>query len=130
MCGLDVFVKDIDYALLNDLFKKWREVVPYYYGDYYPLTNHSTESDAYIAWQFNRPQTADTLVEVFFREDTNILGLRLKLRDLETETNYQVNQYGNNENLVMSGKQLMENGLKVYTANTPSAEIYIIKKCK
>ncbi len=130
MCGLDVFVKDIDYTLLNKLFKKWREVVPYYYGDYYPLTNHSTDSDACIAWQFNRPQTEDALVEAFFRPDTTILGLLLKLRDLQPQAKYQVNQYGNNKNVIMSGKELMENGLKVFTTATPSAEIYIIKKCK
>ena len=130
MCGVDVFVKDIDYPLLADLLKKWREVVPYYYGDYYPLTDYSTQSDACIAWQFNRPQIVDALVEVFFREDTNILGLRIKLRDLEPETKYNVNLYGNDENLVISGKELMENGLKVYTCTTPSAEIYVIKKCE
>jgi alpha-galactosidase len=130
MSGLDIFAKDTNYALLKDLLKKWRQVAPYYYGDYYPLTVYSTESDVCMAWQFNCPQGGEALVEAFFRQNTNIIGLMIKLRDLDLEAKYQVNLYGSDKNFIMSGKALMDDGLKIYSSAAPSAELYVIKKCK
>ena len=36
--GIDVRLKDLDYAALRRLIGQWRQVAPNYYGDFYPLT--------------------------------------------------------------------------------------------
>ena len=36
-------------------------------GDYYPLTSYSLQPDHWIAWQFNRPETGDGVVQAFRR---------------------------------------------------------------
>ena len=50
------FRVDVDDALIQKLYREWLEVGPDYFGDYYPLTAHSLDQDAWIAWQFHRPE--------------------------------------------------------------------------
>ena len=63
-------------------------VRPYYYGDYYPLLPCSLNSDCgtdpskersaafeWAAWQFNRPEEGDGMVQAF-RRDENAESIR------------------------------------------------------
>src|SRR5260370_4139933 len=68
--GWDVRRKDPDYNLLHHLLAQWRQVAPFYYGDYYPLTAYSTGDDAWAAWQFDRPESRDGMVQAFRRRES------------------------------------------------------------
>lgn len=129
MCGFDIRVKDIDYPQLQKLFTYWRQtVIQNFYGDYYPLTSHSTSSDACMAWQFNRPESGEGLVQAFFRPETTILGLRLKLHGLIPDAVYEISYYDRDEKNSLSGEELMTNGLKVYSDSLPEAAVISYKK--
>ncbi|OQA01672.1 MAG: Alpha-galactosidase [Planctomycetes bacterium ADurb.Bin412] len=129
MCGFDIRVKDIDYPQLQKLFGYWRQtVIQNFYGDYYPLTAHSTASDACLAWQFNRPETGEGLVQAFFRPDTTVLGLRLKLRGLEPGAAYELSRYGSEEKTSLTGEELMKSGLKIYADSLPEAAVITYQK--
>jgi alpha-galactosidase len=129
MCGFDIRVEDIDYPQLRKLFNYWREIIPHYYGDFYPLTPHSTKDDAWMAWQFNRPETGEGIVQAFLRPNAqSILGLRLKLRDLQPNAQYEITRYNQKEKITLSGEELMTSGLKVYMDSTPEAAVISYKK--
>ena len=44
---------------------QWRAVAQYYYGDYYPLTAYNTREDTWAAFQFDRPESGDGMVQAF-----------------------------------------------------------------
>ena len=44
-----------------------RQVAPFMLGDYYPLTPYSLANDAWIGWQFDRPEEGDGMIQVFRR---------------------------------------------------------------
>lgn len=127
MCGFDIRVEDIDYPHLRKLFAYWRQIIPNYYGDFYPLSGHSTAPDAWMAWQFNRPETGEGLVQAFIRPEAPILGLRLKLQDLVPDAAYEITRYGSDEKTTMTGKELISSGLKIYMDTSPEAVVITYK---
>jgi alpha-galactosidase len=36
---------------------EWRLYADLYLGDYYPLTPYTTANNAWVAWQFDRPES-------------------------------------------------------------------------
>ena len=56
--GYDLRRTDLDYDRLRKLTAEWRLVSPCYYGDYYPLIPYSLDNAAWIAWQFDCPESA------------------------------------------------------------------------
>lgn len=67
-CNWDVR-KHLDFGLLRRLTERWRDLSPYYLGDYYPLTPYSLEPDAWIAWQFDCPEAGKGIVQAFRHQD-------------------------------------------------------------
>ena len=128
MCGFDIFVENLGYPLLRKLFKHWREIAPNFYGDYYPLTPHSTKQDAWMAWQFNRPEVGEGIVQAFCRHESIYLGLRLKLRDLQPDAEYEITRYGSGEKTIALGEELMTKGLKVYMDSSPEAAVVCYRR--
>ena len=37
--GIDLRIKELDYATLRRLVDQWKRLSPNYYGDFYPLTS-------------------------------------------------------------------------------------------
>jgi alpha-galactosidase len=44
---------------------EWRKTVANYWGVFWPLTLWSLENDDWIAWQFDRPEVGEGVVQVF-----------------------------------------------------------------
>ncbi|MGC8669139.1 MAG: alpha-galactosidase [Chthonomonadales bacterium] len=123
-CGVDMRVKEIDYPALRKLFADWRRMSAYYYGDYAPLTPYSQADDAWIAWQFHRPEKGDGIVQVFRRPAAPEATTRLKLRWLDPKARYGVSTIERHSVGVFVGKELMEVGLPATLPNRPQAEVF------
>jgi alpha-galactosidase len=126
--GIDIRVKDIDYATLRRLFGQWRQISPCYYGDYYPLTPYSQETTVWIAWQFDRPDLGEGVVQAFRRPDSFYEAARFRLRGLEPEARYTVTNLDVPGAAEMAGRELMEKGLPVRIEELPGEVIYTYKR--
>ncbi len=128
-CGFDVRVKDLDYAALRRLFTQWREINPNYYGDFYPLTPWSRDDKAWIAWQFDRPEAGQGLIQAFRRDKSFYEVARLKLRALDPDARYRVISLQAGEaNQELSGRDLIESGLRVELREHPAAAVLVYQK--
>jgi alpha-galactosidase len=122
--GIDIRVKEIDYAVLRRLFGQWRDTSANYYGDYYPLTPYSRAKDVWIAWQFDRPEAGAGMVQAFRRADCPDAAIRLKLRGLKPDARYELQRLDDSSSTVLTGAQLMSEGLSVSSPQSPSAAIF------
>jgi alpha-galactosidase len=128
-CGIDMREREIDYAALRRLIEQWREhIAPNYYGDYYPLTPYSQETNAWMAWQFDRPEDGRGVVQVFRRQDSPTETMRLPLRGLRPEASYIVTDLDGNKPERTTGKQLMNEGLTVTLPLKPAAAVFTYKR--
>ena len=123
VCGFDLRIRDLDYEALRTLFRQWRSIAPYYYGDFYPLTGYSVDPAAWMGWQFNAPETGGGFVQAFRRQKSDVLGMQLRLRGLKPESQYTVEFFSQGKTEECTGAQLMNEGLKVYIAEMPGYEV-------
>lgn len=100
------------------------------YGDYWPLTAYSLESDVWMAWQFNRVDEGDGCVQAYRRETSGQKQLKVKLRGLDPKVTYRLRDFDSRKVKKMSGKRLMNSGLTIKISETPGAVIYVYEKIK
>jgi alpha-galactosidase len=120
-CLFDVRRKDLDYDLLRRLTTEWRAVAPTYLGDFWPLTPYSTENGSWMAWQFDRPDLGEGMVQVFRRSESIYESAHLRLRGLDPEARYRVRDLDAPRASTFSGQELMDPGLPVAIGERPAA---------
>jgi alpha-galactosidase len=97
-------------------------------GDYFPLTPHSLDTTSWIAWQFHRADLGEGIVQAFRRPDAASDTLTVKLRGLEPQQSYEIeNLDGGKE--VRTGAELMR-GLEITLREKPAAAVLVLKAIK
>jgi len=124
----DMRVKDADYDAVRRLTAEWRKIAAYYFGDYYPLTSYSAENDVWMAWQFDRPDLGEGMVQAFRRANSTYEAARFKLRGLEPDARYGVSNLDTQETVGLTGKKLMETGYLVVLRNQPDSAIITYRR--
>lgn len=74
------------------LAAEFRRVRRAFYGDFYPLTPHSTADDVWMAYQFHLPDTGGGIVLAFRRSRCDHPAQTLHLRALEANCLYTLRQ--------------------------------------
>ncbi len=126
----DMRNKELDYEAARRLVGQWRRVADYYLGDYYPLTPYSLENDVWMAWQFDRPDLGEGMVQAFRRADSFYEAARFKLNGLDPEADYQVTNLDIGDSLTMSGRELTETGLSLVLKSRPESAVVVYRRVK
>ena len=99
-----------------------------YLGDYYPLTSYSRGRDVWMAWQFDRPEVGEGVVQAFRRADCIYEAARLKLRGLDPDADYTISDLDASGSLKRSGRELMTRGLRVQISDRPGSAVIAYKR--
>ena len=134
---------DFPYDWMRTMVAQLKLVRPYYYGDYYPLLPCSLNSDCstdpskersaafeWAAWQFNRPELGDGMIQAFRRDEDAESTKNLVLRGLDPAATYEATDLDTKTTKRVSGKDLMQSGLRVELATKRSAAIILYKKAQ
>lgn len=124
----DMRRRDADWAAVRRFLEHWRAVAPCYLGDYYPLTGFSRENDVWMAWQFDRPETGEGVVQTFRRADSIYESARFKLQGLAPDARYELRDLDGHDSAVLTGRDLAETGLLVTLKQQPSAALITYKR--
>ena len=127
-CLFDVRNPKLDYRLLRRLTAQWRSIAPYYTGDFWPLTPFSAESGSWMAWQFDRPDLGEGVVQIFRRPDSVYEAGRLKLRGLDPEAHYSLRDLDTGAVHTLTGRELMAPGFLVTVHEQPGATLITYKR--
>jgi alpha-galactosidase len=134
---------DFPFDWMRTMVAQLKRVRPYYYGDYYPLLPCSFNSDCttdagnersaafeWAAWQFNRPETGDGMVQAFRRDKSAEPTKDLHLRGLDPTATYEVTDLDAGVASNVSGSDLMQQGMHVEVKGQPGAAIIFYKKVR
>lgn len=121
---------DLDWDLLRELTSEWQRIAPYFWGDYYPLTPYSLKEDAWIGWQFDRPEEEDGMVQAFRRAESPDAYAVFPLHGLEAGARYRVTDADSDEEAEMSGQALLETGVRVSMPERPGAAILVYERIR
>lgn len=126
--AFDIRRKDIDYKLFRKLVGEWQQIAPCYLGDYYPLTPYDTTNDIWIAWQFDRPEQGDGVIQAFRRVESPYESIRVKLHGLNPNAVYTITNLDVAGTTEIAGRELLENGLSIILKEQPGAALIVYKK--
>jgi alpha-galactosidase len=134
---------DFPFDWIRTMVEQLKLVRPYYYGDNYPLLPCGENSDCatdprkersaafeWAAWQFNRPEQGDGMVQAFRRAENEEPAKNLRLRGLDRAAAYDVTDLDAKTTSRISGRDLMELGLHVEIQGKPGAALMIYKKVR
>ncbi|MFZ2655389.1 MAG: alpha-galactosidase [Victivallales bacterium] len=118
---------NIDLDLLRKLLKEYLSIRPYTFGDFYPLTPYSIKHSDWLAWQFDRPDLGEGMVQAFRRPECPETVQQYRLHGLAPEGMYSVVDLDDNRQRDMSGLELMETGLEASISSLPGAKVITYK---
>ena len=110
--GWDMRNRSLNYDLLRKWTKQWRALAPYYAGDYYPLTDWSIAENAIIAWQFDRPDLGEGMVQAR-RPDCPIEKCSFPLSGIDAARQYEIRDIDLDKPAIVSGQELAQEGIGV-----------------
>ncbi|MHB0961021.1 MAG: NPCBM/NEW2 domain-containing protein [Pirellulaceae bacterium] len=125
---VDVRQNGTDWTQFRRLVDDWRALAPSFLGDFYPLTPYTLAEDAWIAWQFHRPEADTGIVQVFRRPKSFYSAAQLKLRGLDPAASYRLTNIDVPGTTVMSGRELAEVGLPITIERQPAAVVIKYEK--
>jgi alpha-galactosidase len=129
--GAGLQVTPENQTAVRRVYDECRQVAPFVLeGDYYPLTRYSRESSDWIAWQFNRPEEGDGVVQAFRRAESPFVCAEFRLRGLDPAALYEVTNFDVVGSTTVCGKALMEQGLSVEIKEKPGAAVVVYRKIK
>ena len=87
------------------------------------------DDQVWIAWQFDRPEQGEGMVQAFRRHNSFYESARLKLRGLEPNGRYAVvNLDLPAARQELTGIELMDQGLRVEIPDQPGARVFAYSK--
>ena len=113
---------------LRKHLERYLEIRPIFTGDYYPLTAHSLDKTAWIAWQFHRADLNESIVQAFRRPEATSKTLTVKLRGLIPHQRYEIENFDGGKE-VRTGAELMQ-GLVITLREKPGSAVLLIKAVK
>lgn len=116
----NIISKHAEQLVLNEEFKKVRE---YYYGDYYPLTECTTDETGWFAYQMNRTDWDSGFVCAFRRLRAEEDTLIVKLSGLRSDATYKVTISDTGETFQATGQELMQSGLSIRIERTKDSRV-------
>jgi len=112
---------------IKQMIQEYREVQPFFYGDFYPLAPYSLSSAAWTVWQWQRPEKKDGLIVLLRRSGSPLTEKALDLKDINEDALYDV-QVRTNQilNKKMTGQQLRD--LQIRLPDAPSSALVFYKR--
>jgi alpha-galactosidase len=116
-------------AWIRQTLAEYHEVQPYFYGDFYALQPYSLANDCWSAWQWDRPEKKDGIVELLRRPGSPVAAMNLPLHHLKPDATYEVEirpTYDQAPMKEMKGSDLAK--LQVQLSDAPSSTLVFYKE--
>ena len=115
--------------LIRQRIAEFKELRPYFYGDYYPLTpvNGYLRNDTWLAYQMDRPKHHDGIILAFRRADCPDDSVRVQLSGLEKEATYELFFEDYELTIQKQGNELA-NGIDLFSPTKLSSLLIRYKK--
>ena len=121
---------DFDYGSARRLFNEYLDVRKYFYGDYYPVAPYNRDDTQWLAWQFDRPDLGEGMVQAFRRGKSTIDTGKYRLQGLDPKAVYILTNPDVAGKTEVKGRELLDKGLTIAINNQPGAAVIVYKKKK
>lgn len=114
---------------LRKFLARYLTVRQLFHTDYYPLTDWSTDPERWLAFQYHSPEAGEGILQAFRGGTSADEGITLKPKGLSLDDRYLVVNWDEPDTeKVLSGKELMEEGIEVAGGSGDRAAVYHYRK--
>ena len=113
-----------EFEWIKKMSKEYLKARPYFYEDFYPLTQVSDRSDIWSVAQYHRPNPGDGIVQVFRRENSPYTDSCFNLGGIDPEKTYVFSDADSGECFEISGSELLQKGFNVHIEKKRCAKLY------
>jgi alpha-galactosidase len=109
--------------------KDYKDLRPYFYADYYPLTeslNNQTDS-VWLAYQLNRTEQNDGIIIAFRRNDCPVESITVKFKGLDVNADYELVDDDSGKKSIQKGAELSK-GINLSLSEKPGSLLIKYKK--
>jgi alpha-galactosidase len=121
---------DFPFAWGKRVLGQYLRLRPFYYGDYYPLLPYRQDRTAWMAWQFDRPDLGEGMVQAFRRDKSPDPSARVKFHGLAPDARYALADLDTAAVTEMTGRDLMTDGLAIAASGCPGAVVVTYKRSR
>ncbi len=119
----------VDWKQFRRMQAEWKRIAPFFYGDYYPLTSYNLSEEAWMGWQFHRPDLNAGMAQFFRHSKSPFVRASFPLAALDAKATYLVTDMDRpRRRIEATGKDLMESGLEVEMNEAPSSALFVYEK--
>jgi hypothetical protein len=115
---------DFPFADVKRSLEQYRSIQKYFYGDYYPLTEYTQASDAWVAYQLDLPDQGEGIVVVIKRPLSNFIQAVFPLKALSPEAAHELTNLDTGETRSMTGRELADRGLEAKLLDRPDTALF------
>lgn len=119
----DTEYSSLPFAAMKQSLDRYKEIQRYFYGDFYPLTEYTQTGDAWMAYQFDLPQSGEGLVVVLKRPFSQFTGAQFALNALQPGSYYDISNVDSGDRSTLGGSELMDKGLAVNLLGRPDSAL-------
>jgi len=116
------------FAEVKKSLEQYRLVAKYFYGDYYPLTEYTQTTDAWMAYQLDLPSQGEGMVVVLKRPAANYVQARLPLKAIVVNSEYEATNLDTGEHKIIAGSELAGKGIEVRLLRVPDSALLIYRR--
>jgi hypothetical protein len=120
--------RNFPFAEVKRSLEQYRLLAKYFYGDYYPLTEYTQTTDAWMAYQLDLPSQGEGVVVVLKRHLADYSRASLPLRAIRVDSHYEITNVDTGEHKIVTGRELTDKGIEVRLLKAPDSALLIYQR--
>ncbi|MCL5099037.1 MAG: alpha-galactosidase [Candidatus Omnitrophica bacterium] len=117
-----------DWETVRQFLRQYLSIRPLFQGDFYPLSPYSTAQKDWLAFQFDRSDLGEGVVQIFRRTECPEETWTVRLRGLDPNACYLLANWDEDQPQTKTGRELMDQGLTVHLKSKPAAGVVVYRK--
>jgi alpha-galactosidase len=116
------------FAEVKKSLEQYRSIAKYSYGDYYPFTEYTQTTDAWVAYQLDLPDQGEGMIVVLKRPAANYSQANLPLKAILQDAQYEVTNLDTSESKLVVGRELTDKGVEIRLSKVPDSALLIYRR--
>jgi alpha-galactosidase len=128
--GLSHIPAGYPFGWQRKMMHDYKQARPFFYGDYYTLTNNSLSPVDWTSYQLDRPDLSEGIVLAFRRPQSPFTEARFVLKGIDEKARYQFENADSGEKILVDGKTIATGGFTIKMQQIPDSQLWYYKKIK
>ncbi len=120
--------RNFPFAEVKKSLEQYRAIAPYFYGDYYPLTEYTQTTDAWMAYQLDLPEQGKGMVVVLKRSVADYNQASLPLKAIQGDSLYEITNVDTGEQKIVAGRELRDRGIEICLLKAPDSALFVYRR--